>query len=157
MGIITATRYHDFCAGHTVNGHESKCAHLHGHNYRVYFTVTADDSQEAPHPVLGLDALGRVIDFSVIKERLCYWLEANWDHKFLIWAEDPRAVPLTLLDTPSMVLTPFNPTAENMAKYLVEHIGPAELIGLGVSLISVTIEETRKCSAEYKLGSKNDR
>ena len=39
MTIISASRYHDFSAGHRVTGHENKCAHLHGHNYRVHFTV----------------------------------------------------------------------------------------------------------------------
>ena len=34
---ITATRYHDICAGHRVYGHEGKCSHFHGHNYRIYF------------------------------------------------------------------------------------------------------------------------
>ena len=30
----TAERYHDISCGHRVVGHESKCAFLHGHNYR---------------------------------------------------------------------------------------------------------------------------
>ena len=41
-GITTAARYHDFSAGHKVTGHENKCAHLHGHNYRVHFTIQSE-------------------------------------------------------------------------------------------------------------------
>ena len=136
--MITATRYHDFSAGHRVYGHESKCAHLHGHNYRVHFTVAGD-----------LDSIGRVMDFSVIKLKLCVWLEWNWDHKFLIWKEDPWAVDLVKVDPVGTWLVPFNPTAENMARYLVEVIGPQQLEGTGVRLIHCSIEETRKCSAAY--------
>ena len=78
-------RYHDICAGHRVHGHESKCSHMHGHNYRIHFVV------EAVAPTMQrceLDELGRVVDFSVVKERLCMWLETHWDHKFLAWEKD---------------------------------------------------------------------
>lgn len=138
MSKVTAIRYHDISCGHRVHGHEGKCRFLHGHNYRVHFEC------EAPE----LDAVGRVIDFSVIKEKLCEWLETNWDHHFLVWTEDPAAPKLLLIDT-SIVLVPFNPTAENMAKHLVEVVGVAQLAGTGVTLTKVTIEETAKCSATF--------
>ena len=136
MSKITATRYHDFSAGHRVHGHEGKCAHLHGHNYRVHFTVEGH-----------LDAVGRVLDFSAIKDKLCNWLEANWDHKMLIGEEDPMRAVLERTDPGGVVIVPFNPTAENMANYLLAQIAPMQLGGTGATLIHVSIEETRKCSA----------
>jgi len=141
MSKMQAQRYHDISVGHRVYGHESKCAHLHGHNYRVHFTVEGD-----------LDAVGRVMDFSVIKSHLCMWLEDNWDHKFLLWKHDPALPELKALDPEGVVAVEFNPTAENMALHLVEAIGPAQLFGTGVKLTRVVIEETRKCSASYELG-----
>lgn len=136
-----AHRYHDISTGHRVYQHESKCAHLHGHNYRVHFTV------EAPK----LDAIGRVMDFSVIKEKLCMWLEDNWDHKFLVWEQDPWAKVLKETDPEGTVVVGFNPTAENMAQHLVEVIGPQQLEGTDVTLTHVAIEETRKCSCSFTL------
>lgn len=149
---ITATRYHDFSCGHRVHNHESKCALLHGHNYRAHFFC------DAP----ALDMVGRVIDFSVIKSTLCQFCEEYWDHKFLAWTQDPvmRAMVDTLSERwppsgnlifDSIVWVPFNPTAENMARHLLEIIGPALLAGTGVTLRKVIIEETRKCSAEVEL------
>lgn len=135
MSII-ASRYHDISAGHRVYGHESKCAHFHGHNYRVTFDVEGE-----------LDPLGRVMDFSVIKSKLCMWLEENWDHKFLIWRDDPAAGYLHDEDPEGVVLVPFNPTAENMGEFLLKVIGPQQLEGSGVKLVKVAVEETRKCSA----------
>lgn len=135
-------RYHDISCGHRVCGHESKCAHLHGHNYRVTFTVEPDTKQ--------LDMIGRVLDFSVIKARLCVWLENQWDHKMLIWAEDPIGLELCDIDPDGIVLVSFNPTAENMAEYLVTVVGPKELEGTGCILVACRIEETRKCSATFK-------
>ena len=139
--MITATRYHDISAGHRVAGHENKCAHLHGHNYRFHFTVAAPE----------LDHLGRVLDFSAIKERLCMWLENEWDHKFLIWEHDPLMAELKYLAPEDIVVTTFNPTAENMAQYMVEEIAPDALAGTGCVLKKCTIEETRKCKAAYEL------
>lgn len=135
MSNRIAERYHDISCGHRVFGHESKCAHLHGHNYRFHFTCLAP-----------LDALGRVIDFSVMKEKLCMFLENEWDHKFLVWQEDTWAADLQLMD-PTVVLLPFNPTAENLAGAMLDVIGPKLLEGTGVTLIKVKCEETRKCSA----------
>lgn len=141
MTTITATRYHDFSAGHRVVGHEGKCRFIHGHNYRVHFTIAADD----------LDGVGRVMDFSVIKALLCEWLEEEWDHRFLVWEDDPMMLKLTQVDPEGTVIVPFNPTAENMGKYLINVVGPQELKGTGARLTSVVIEETRKCSVEVSL------
>ena len=47
----------------------------------------------------------------------------------------------------SIVLVPFNPTAENMAMHLLLVVGPQVLVETGVNLCRVTVEETRKCSA----------
>lgn len=153
MGILVAERYHDFSCGHRVYGHESKCAHLHGHNYRVHFTV---EMQEIGGTVSQTDKIGRVMDFSVIKEILCEFLEREWDHKLLLWEEDPWAKELRHLDPEGLVEVTFNPTAENMAKYLVEVVAPMlfgepgvlDKYGL-VKLVKCKVEETRKCSASY--------
>lgn len=187
MGTHKVIRYHDFCAGHRVVGHESKCRHLHGHNYRIHFHVQQlpvkglEDCpncngsgffyqmEEVPCDcVKQLDAVGRVVDFSVVKEKLCNWLEENWDHQFIYWKEDPvirQMVGLfadnTCMETcsdirsqglQSFVSVPFNPTAENMAEYLVETIGPIALKDTGVELVGVVLEETRKCSVSYFKG-----
>lgn len=140
--MITATRYHDFSCGHRVCGHESKCAHLHGHNYRVHFTV---------RPVSGLDRVGRVLDFSVINTRLCQWLEHHWDHRMLIHDADPWARALASIDPIGVVFTSFNPTAENMAEHLLRVVGPRMLKATEAQLVDVVVEETRKCSARATL------
>ena len=139
--MITASRYHDISCGHRVYGHESKCAHLHGHNYRVHFEVEA----------VQLDQVGRVLDFSVIKTLLCMWLEDNYDHKMLIWDKDPILEMVRSIDPAGVIAVPYNPTAENMAQYLVQVVAPAQLQGTGTRLIKCIIEETRKCSASYEI------
>lgn len=143
MSRITATRQHVFAAGHRLLGHEGKCTHLHGHNYRVHFTCEA--------PGGGVDALGRVLDFGEIKSRLCQWLEEHWDHKFLVYREDASlAELLQAADPGGVVVVPFNPTAENMASHLLSVVGPRQLEGTGLRLAAVKVEETPNCSAEAR-------
>lgn len=132
------TRTHEIDAGHRVCGHAGKCAHLHGHRYK--FELTCEASQ--------LDELGMVIDFAVIKERLCAWLDEMWDHRFLVWVHDPMMEALRDLD-PAVTSLPLNPTAENLARFMVDDIGPLRLAGTGVRLVRCVVHETAKCSASY--------
>ena len=74
------------------------------------------------------------------------WLEDNWDHKFLVWQEDPWGVDLAIMDG-TVVKLPFNPTAEKMADHLLRFVAPVQLVGTGVRCTMVRVEETRKCSA----------
>lgn len=165
----TVIRSHEICAGHRVVGHESKCRHLHGHNYKFHFKVEPTMQDQVNDNEL--DSVGRVIDFSVVKTTLCQWLEDNWDHKFLHWEKDDLINGLSYLAqfdaergthqvvtgedylhfTGSLVSLPFNPTAENLAAYMVEVIGPQLLDEHGVQLVECTIEETSKCHVNYSL------
>jgi len=156
--MITCERYHDFSCGHRVVGHEGKCVGLHGHNYRIHFAAALSDVSDS-----GLDDIGRVVDFSVLKTTMCDWLERKWDHNMLLWEEDPMLEILRRATwafpndraahqlSASLVPVPFNPTAENMAIYLLNTVGPLLLAGSGVFLTSVRVEETRKCSATATL------
>lgn len=159
-------RTHEICAGHRVVGHESKCRHLHGHNYKFHFKVAPKPLDSESVKGDPLDQVGRVIDFSVVKSTLCQWLEDNWDHRFLHWEKDELIrgvislvendnregfVPRDQVDHfyNSFVELPFNPTAENLAQYMVEVIGPQLLDEHGVELVECRIEETSKCHVEY--------
>ena len=157
-------RYHDISCGHRVHGHESKCAHLHGHNYRITFKCVPDPGagvKPVQRSFIGttpvneiaspLDEVGRVADFSIVKSELCMWVEDHWDHKFLIWDQDPMAAYLVGIDPLGVVKVPFNPTAENMAQFLVETVGPEALRGTGVVLLGVTVWETAKCCATFEV------
>jgi len=107
-----------------------------------------------------LDALGRVIDFSIIKVILCDWLENNWDHKMLLWNDDPllwqlkKFTPTVQFD--SVIGLPCNPTVENIAEYFVENIAPGLLIHTDVQLVSVVLWETGKCSTTYTMKERNE-
>ena len=143
MTHLSLIRQLSFCAGHRLYGHEGRCAFLHGHNYRVDIEVEAEGGGTA------VDDVGRVVDFSLIKKRMLGWLDEHWDHSFLICQDDHNAINALKMVTPSrMFILPYNPTAENMAKYLLEEACPVILAGSGAQATRVRIWETDESYAE---------
>lgn len=138
--MVQAVRKIHFCAGHRVFNHESKCATIHGHNYNAFFYAEAND----------LDCIGRVIDFSVLKEKLGTWIDVNWDHTFILFKDDietiellgkaPGKKPLFIMET--------NPTAENMALFLIHKICPILFENTGVKVTRIVLYETENCFVE---------
>jgi 6-pyruvoyltetrahydropterin/6-carboxytetrahydropterin synthase len=139
-GKTMICRQHDICAGHRVVGQGGHCENLHGHQYSLFLICSAPE----------LDKVGRVLDFSEIKSRLCIWLEDTWDHKMILWEKDPWVDGIAHIDK-TVWRAPFNPTVENLARYMVEVVGPQQLQGTGVTLVECRINETAKCSATYKI------
>jgi len=150
--MITATRRLQFCAGHRVHRHESKCANIHGHNYVLFFEAMKVKTHDLPED-LDLDSIGRVIDFSVMKAKLGTWIGENWDHGFIFFAGDPdlRALYLGPLVSHKHFELPYNPTAENMAKFLLTKICPVLFADTGIVITSITLHETENCSAKVEL------
>ena len=137
--MITVCRRLTFCAGHRVYGHESKCANLHGHNYVVFIHARSPE----------LDSLGRVVDFSVLKDTIGSWIDSFWDHGFLVSNEDPFRLVL-LNDIKQKWYLMDNPTAENMAKRLL--ITANDLLkDTPVQVFKVVLWETENCFAEVTL------
>ncbi len=131
-----------FCAGHRLLGHEGRCAFLHGHNYRVEVEV------EAVGGGTEVDDVGRVVDFSLIKRRLLGWLDEHWDHTFILWDKDVTALAAVKQAEPTKYfLLPWNPTAENMARYRLEVVAPHVLEDLGVVARRVAVWETEESCA----------
>lgn len=146
MAISCSRRLH-FSAGHRLLDHEGACAHLHGHNYVVWLKAE-------PVEGAGVDGIGRVVDFSVLKERVGTWIDRYWDHGFIVHEKD-RVVRRLLAEAgeelehgQKVFALPFNPTAENLARYLLEVICPAVLVGTGARVTAVCVEETENCNAE---------
>jgi 6-pyruvoyltetrahydropterin/6-carboxytetrahydropterin synthase len=143
MNHVTAVRRLQFCAGHRVHRHESKCRNLHGHNYVAFFHASSE---------AGLDELGRVIDFGVLKSRLAPWIDENWDHGMVLCREDVEAIAaVSLMPDQKLYLMDANPTAENMALHLLEEIAPRLLADTGVVIEKVVLWETENCYTEVSL------
>ena len=139
---LSLIRQLKFCAGHRLYQHESKCAFFHGHNYRVDIEVVGQGGGTE------VDAVGRVVDFSQIKQRMLGWLDTHWDHAFIVFEQDENALAAVRMVEPTKYFVlPWNPTAENMARYLLEVVAPEVLGDLGVIAREVRVWETEESCA----------
>lgn len=122
-------------------GHEGKCQNLHGHNYVVEIFVTGQEQ----------DAIGRILDFKLLKERVKGWLDDNWDHTFILWKEDENGLAAIRSSQPHRVyVLDHNPTAENMAIHLLDDVCPKILDGTGAKAYKVRLWESEETCAEIE-------
>lgn len=133
------SKEHHICVGHRLQGlyPGHPCGRLHGHNYRIRI--------EIEHPEL--DAAGFVLDYGELR-LVWQWLDQHWDHRTLLYREDPLLPVLARHAPDDVVVTDFNPTAENMAAFLHEVTGRLLPLPEG-AVISVYVSETPKTDACY--------
>ncbi len=123
-----------FCYGHRLLNYNGKCAHLHGHNARAVITLESSE----------LDAQGMVEDFSRVKQLVWDWLDAEVDHTLLLHRDDP-VLPVLQAAGERVRVTDFNPTAENIARMIFEHVEAK-----GYPVVDVTLWETETSHASYR-------
>ncbi len=137
--MITCTRRIEFDAAHRIMNHESKCKMLHGHRYVLEATFIAEE----------LDSLGRVIDFGKVKEILGAWIDNNLDHNTILGIADKNLGEKIAQETGQKIYyINKNPTAENIAKHILEEIIPQIFDGHEVACIGVKLYETPNCFVE---------
>lgn len=137
--MISCTRKIEFDAAHRIMNHESKCKMLHGHRYVLEASFVSKD----------LDDLGRVIDFGVIKEVLGKWVDDNLDHNTILFSKDQElGDKIASITAQNIYYMDQNPTAENIAKHILEDICPQLFAQYDVKCSSVKLYETPNCSVE---------
>ncbi|MBN2191181.1 MAG: 6-carboxytetrahydropterin synthase [Polyangiaceae bacterium] len=142
--MITCTRRLEWDAMHRIPLHESKCRAFHGHRYAAEITCLAPE----------LDALGRVVDFGVVKQLVGGWIDEHWDHTAILMRGDPEAS--TIAEVNERLGRPVywlerHPTAENIVAELAR-VARDLLSGTGVEVVRIRLWETPNGSAEWDLG-----
>lgn len=135
-------------AAHRVPFHESKCRHLHGHRYQIT-AILRSEELVSPESDRRSDA-GMVADFGVVKESLVRVIHDQFDHKLILWKQDPLLTDIYdmlrrhrgLLS--GLVTIPVIPTAEELAKYWGQLFWTDvfESFRGGITLDSFTVRET---------------
>lgn len=111
-------------AAHHLRGYNGACANLHGHNWEIRATVRAEE----------LDEIGIAVDFKVLKKAL-HEIVDPLDHA-------------DLNDTFTEEVG--NPTAENIARYIFEKLGPKiEAVNSTAQVSRIDIWETPGNCASY--------
>ncbi len=109
-----------FSAAHFLRGYKGKCENLHGHNWKVEVLASGE-----------LNSLGMVIDFSDLK-KIVNQILGGLDHKNLNDLE---------------YFGKYNPSSENIAKYIFEKIN--NKLDAGCRLEEIRVWETDSSCAIY--------
>ena len=110
-----------FSAAHSLRIEHHKCENLHGHNWKVIASIRGRK----------LNDFGMLMDFHDLKAALRPIL-SRLDHVMLNNVEP---------------FTSINPTAENLARYIAQSLGPA--LPPCVELDYIKVFESEGSSAEY--------
>jgi 6-pyruvoyltetrahydropterin/6-carboxytetrahydropterin synthase len=101
-----------------------------------------------------LDQVGRVVDFGVVKAIVGKWIDDNLDHTTIVNREDINLMGWCTQDhlergKRKPYVMPGEPTAENLAKHLLEVA--QDLLGMdGLRVSKVRVYETPNCYADYE-------
>jgi 6-pyruvoyltetrahydropterin/6-carboxytetrahydropterin synthase len=140
------TRRLEFDAGHRIPNHQSLCRHLHGHRYAMEVTLVGEVINVSGSPEEGM-----VMDFSDVKAIACQHVVDQWDHAFIVYAEDKIIVDLlaTIPGHRTVVLDCI-PTAENLAQTAFNILREAyqDRYGNHLRLARVRLYETPNCWAD---------
>lgn len=133
-----------FCAGHRLMNHPGRCRNVHGHNYEVDIEISSNKLLQREQ--------GFVVDFSELNP-IKVWIDAAWDHGFLVQRNDVSLVKMLEDLDSKMYVMDDPPSAENMARVLVEivaaHITNSWDHSQLIDEIKVSVKETPKCVASY--------
>jgi 6-pyruvoyltetrahydropterin/6-carboxytetrahydropterin synthase len=129
-----------FCMGHRLSLHPGACKNFHGHNYTVEVGVKSKTLNEN----------GMIIDFGDLKTIVTTFLE-GMDHALMVNETDTDLIESMKKFLPDLktLETPFEPTAENMAKAIYDAVGGALKDLHNVDIDYVDVYETDTSRASY--------
>lgn len=127
--------FHLEMAHQLMTAYTKECvATIHGHSYLLELFFEG--------PVKSED--GMLLDFGFIKRGLTGFIR-TWDHSLVLhYKMDPRYLKVLAEFNKRLNLVPFNPTAENLARYFYYRVHNALS-----RLVFVRLHETKTGYAEY--------
>lgn len=139
-----------FCSAHQLEDAFTKlCSDtIHGHNYLLEVFLK---SLFLPNRTGGM-----VVDFGEIKFLFKKYIDDILDHSLMIplsfSSTNPEYVKCLMENNKRMIVLPFNPTAENLAKHIhttFQNLLNMENFPTSISLCSIRVWETDSSYAEY--------
>lgn len=139
---LLITKQFDFQMAHSLACYPGKCRNLHGHNYKLFVTVT--HTAEIKDMTLNIHGSpeGMVMDFGEIKSLVEKHIIETFDHALVV----PQGSPFATIEGTKKIVTDFEPTSENLLFHFAALLSPH--LPEGVRLHSLKLHETDSSSAE---------
>lgn len=141
--IVSITKVFRFEMAHALHGHGGRCAHIHGHSYRLEVTIKGTPINEPSRPDNGM-----VMDFAELKSIVKRHILDRFDHALLLSGRDRQSFPDSGELFKRLEYTTFQPTCENlvleMARVLCAQLPPT------VAIRRLRLYETATSYAEWE-------
>lgn len=145
MAVIRISKEFNFDMAHALLGYDGLCKNIHGHSYTLIVTVKGEPIMDDSSPKNGM-----LIDFGDLKKLIKENIVSEYDHALVLNDKTPASLIEELRKHfDKLVLTPYQPTTENMLDDLAERIG--ELLPSHLTLIKLHLRETQTSYAEWHL------
>jgi 6-pyruvoyltetrahydropterin/6-carboxytetrahydropterin synthase len=138
---IRVTKRFTFEMAHALRCHDGLCANIHGHSYVLDITLEGVPAIAPGHPKDGM-----VIDFADLK-RIVKPVVDRYDHALLLHEGERESVKQNDPLFGRVILTPYQPTCENILLAIVEELAPQFLTE--AKLCAARLQETATSWAEW--------
>ncbi len=141
MPKLRVTKEFSFEMAHALRNYDGKCENIHGHSYHLSVTIAGRVKEVTDSPDDGM-----VVDFGVVKKIVHEHVLDVFDHALVLYDKDERVDTIRSIGT-KVILTPYQPTAENLILDFVHRLQQA--IKGNLILHSVMLRETATSFAEW--------
>lgn len=143
MEYIRLTRQFTFETAHALLNYNGPCKNIHGHSYKLQVTILGKPIVDKTDPKYGM-----VIDFGDLKKLVNEHIVSPLDHALILREDtDPELVTVLQQLNHKLVLTPWQPTCENM---LIDFKNKLQTtLPKSIELHSLKLWETENSFAEW--------
>ena len=142
--MIAISKIFRFEAAHAIDHYPGSCSQIHGHSYQLQVAVKPNRQSQDFIPGLGM-----VMDFKVLKSIVQDCAIRLLDHKLLL-SKSYLAKSENNFSNEELVIFDFEPTAENLLRFLKMKIVPQ--LPQEILLVSLKLWETHDSFAEWSAG-----
>jgi len=133
---IRLTKIFEFEMAHALHQYDGACKNIHGHSYRLEVTVTGTPIDDENSPKNGM-----LMDFSELKTLISEQIVSRMDHALVLrQTTDSELLAALRQHYEKIILTPYQPTIENMLCDFAERLMPK--LPQSVSLYALKLQET---------------
>jgi len=143
MAKIRISKEFNFDMAHALLGYDGLCKNIHGHSYTLVVTVIGEPIEDNDSPKNGM-----LIDFGDLKKLVRTNIVDEFDHALVLNEKTPADLLEKLnVHFDKIVLTPYQPTTENMLGDLAVRI--SNLLPSELKLYKLFLRETPTSFAEW--------
>ncbi len=143
QAAVRITKEFDFEMAHALDFHKGKCKNIHGHSYKLSVTIKGTPEPEDKKSSIS----GMIMDFKDLGAMVKELIVEPLDHALMLSKTSPYLSGNVKEENYKLVLTDFQPTAENMVVDFAAKI--KSKLPSHVQLIRLMLRETATGYAEW--------